>query len=747
MIHTEEDLYNLLPAIYRIRDAEGSGALRALAGVFAKQANIVESDIAQLRENWFIETCEEWVVPYIGDLLGVRGLHPISHATFSLRARVANTLAYRRRKGTAAMLEQLARDSTDWPAHAVEFFELLGTTQNYNHLRPHNIITPDLRRTDVLELLDTPFDRIAHTVDVRHIANRRGKYNIPNIGLFLWRLQSYPLHSETAPAVNARAVAGPPDGRFTFSPLALAAFSPPGLDAPLFNFPQPETEITHLAEEINVPGALRRRPLYDELEARRQALAEGRAPGDLYFFSPPPVLEVFINGQTTAVPTEEILICDLSAWQIPNATKTYTLPDLTTVSRPIRVAVDPVLGRMTFPTAPVVNQVLVNYSYGFSGDMGGGPYNRTDAINALRTLDGEKAFIKEVQWQVGVSQMHTAVAHKIFPTLAAAVKEWNQESTKALNPITLGTIALLDSRTYVENLTALDQIKIPEGSQLMIYAADLAKNALIESANPKDQRPHLLGDISVAGTAPAASDTAGELILNGLLIEGNVKVLTGNLGTLRLNHCTIVPGVGKLTVNGVNDEPVIRVERSICGMIDLPDSVTQLFVQDSIVAGVDGAGSKAIVANGSRADLQASTFLGDVEAKMLEAGNSIFMDKLTAKLRQAGCVRFCFLRDDSVTPRRYRCQPDLALQDVEDAAVQQSIRARIKPSFTSRDYGQPGYAQLKLTVPAEITSGADDGAEMGVFYFLKQPQREVNLRASLDEYLRFGLEAGIFYVT
>jgi hypothetical protein len=193
MKHSAEDIYNLLPAIYRIRDEEGAGALRALVTVFAKQAGVVESDIAQLYENWFIETCEDWVVPYLGDLLGVRGLHSVSDATFSLRARVADTIGYRRRKGTAAMLEQLAHDSTGWPAHAVEFFELLITTQNYNHLRPHNVITPDLRRTDVLELLDTPFDRIAHTADVRHIASRRGRHNIPNIGLFLWRLQSYPL--------------------------------------------------------------------------------------------------------------------------------------------------------------------------------------------------------------------------------------------------------------------------------------------------------------------------------------------------------------------------------------------------------------------------------------------------------------------------------------------------------------------------------------------------------------------------
>jgi hypothetical protein len=36
---------------------------------------------------------------------------------------------------------------------------------------------------------------------------------------------------------------------------------------------------------------------------------------------------------------------------------------------------------------------------------------------------------------------------------------------------------------------------------------------------------------------------------------------------------------------------------------------------------------------------------------------------------------------------------------------------------------------------------------MGAFEFLKQPQREANLLNALDEYLRFGLEASLFYVT
>jgi hypothetical protein len=49
--------------------------------------------------------------------------------------------------------------------------------------------------------------------------------------------------------------------------------------------------------------------------------------------------------------------------------------------------------------------------------------------------------------------------------------------------------------------------------------------------------------------------------------------------------------------------------------------------------------------------------------------------------------------------------------------------------------------------PAEIATGAEDGSEMGAYCHLKQPQREANLRLRLEEYLPFGLEAGIIYVT
>ncbi len=76
---------------------------------------------------------------------------------------------------------------------------------------------------------------------------------------------------------------------------------------------------------------------------------------------------------------------------------------------------------------------------------------------------------------------------------------------------------------------------------------------------------------------------------------------------------------------------------------------------------------------------------------------------------------------------------------------QSIILMNYKPSFTSEEYGQPNYAQLQEVSIPEISTGAEDNSEMGVFNYLQQPQRETNLRASLNEYLRFGLEAGIFY--
>jgi hypothetical protein len=308
-----EQLYELLPAVHRLRDADNDNALQRLLQAIAEQVGLVEENIVQLYDDWFIETCEEWLVPYIGDLLGVRGLNQIQESGFTQRARIANSLAYRRRKGTATMLEQLARDTTLWPARVVEFFQLLATTQYINHLRPANLRTPDLRQVDLLDQLDGPFDRIAHTADVRRISNEkvsaigRGRYNIPNVGIFLWRLQSYTLR-DAAP----QPAGGTNDGRFTFSPL--------GATLPLFHKPQTEETITHLAEPADVPDPIRPLAFLRDLQgyARRSLILPpaSRTDGATYY-GPAASLEITRGG--LPVSPLEIACMDLSTWSRPPA--------------------------------------------------------------------------------------------------------------------------------------------------------------------------------------------------------------------------------------------------------------------------------------------------------------------------------------------------------------------------------------------------------------------------------------------
>ena len=109
---------------------------------------------------------------------------------------------------------------------------------------------------------------------------------------------------------------------------------------------------------------------------------------------------------------------------------------------------------------------------------------------------------------------------------------------------------------------------------------------------------------------------------------------------------------------------------------------------------------------------------------------------MRSEQRQTGCVRFTYLPFDSLTPRRYRCQPE-APEGV----------SRITPRFTSLRYGVAAYCQLGRTTPDEIRRGAEDESEMGAFHSLFAPQREANLQTRLGEYLRVGLAAGIFYAT
>lgn len=162
-------------------------------------------------------------------------------------------------------------------------------------------------------------------------------------------------------------------------------------------------------------------------------------------------------------------------------------------------------------------------------------------------------------------------------------------------------------------------------------------------------------------------------------------------------------------------------------------------------------------APGPPTTLERVTVFGEVLVRELTlASEVLFTHRVEARRRQAGCVRFSYLSDPaSVTPRRFRCQPDLALEARQRALgldplppdEAERVRDRVRPAFTAVRYGRPGYAQLRRSTAEAIREGAESGAEMGAFEHLRQPQREANLRLRLEEYAPQGLDAGLIYVT
>ena len=751
-------LFDLLPAALRERDAVAGDPLQRLLGIIDAEAALVEADIGRLYDDLFAETCSPWVLPYIGDLVGnlplfgvdeVRGADTASARFTDLRgpdlapaigarrrADVARTIYYRRRKGTPPMLEELARDVTGQAAHLVEFFTVLGWTQCVrNHLRPEATWAA-LRDPARCETVRGPFDPFLHSVDVHPASHVDGWQAIRTLGFFGWRLGSFELAG-----IDARRSASAAFGWHS---------SPLGQAAPLFTGWGREGDEAGLAREHHVPGPIRKGALYADLKA---AHATTPVPMTTDFYATPPADPL---GAAAPASLSITLWRGATRWPVPTAA--VFCADLSTFRQPSpgRVAVDPVRGRIALG-APLAGQVgddadrvEVAFHQGFAGALGGGPYERRAWTIRRDPLSGDSAAPKILRVRQDGGGDHV--------TVGAALAAWAAEVPPKPDTI----IAIEDSRTYAENLA----IEPADGRWLAIEAVSGA-------------RPHLLGDVTVGGI----HDTAA-LTLSGLLVEGSVRI-DGSLGRLRLLHTTLVPGP---TIDGTGPETgpaslspslvvapgsapdrlnlrlEIDLAFTICGPLSVPVHSQALRLLDSIVvAERDGDAIGSDAAPGPATAMERTTVLGRTRvAAMLLASESIFEGRLHVDRRQPGCLRFCWAPPASRTPRRYRCQPDLRVQVEIEAqerasgivltpAERQLVAARVQrwllPSWTSRRYGQPAFAQLHDNAPAEIREGAQDGSEMGAFCHLKQPQRIANLRQRLDEYLPYGLDAGIVPVT
>ncbi len=783
----DDRLYNLLPEYYRVTDDAAGGVLRALLQVISEQVDVIQADIDQLYRNWFIETCQDWAVPYIGDLVGYRPLS-VGEATQSTspegqrldraiegRTDVGRTVDTRRRKGTLAVLVELALDVAGWPARAVEFRLLLDQTQSINHLRLYRAHTVDLRDGALLDGIGGPFDRLAYGAEIARVSSplRAGRYDIPNLGLFVWRLGCYPI--ARAPAYcwdQAR-------NQYSFSIL--------GNDAPLITNPEPGRPAD--PGPLDVPAWISRRRFADNLAD---------------YYGPNASLAIWRDKPSgPPIPVTDVTPADLTDW-------TYRPP-------PGQVAVDPVLGRIAFPPGSKVSGgVWVSYHYGFSADMGGGEYLRP-------------------RRPIGGRHVYTVGAGGRFDSIMAAVERWRADK-EADSAARDAVIEVLDGNIYQE---AID-IALDEGDHLELRAAPGTRpvirlldwhankpdallvrgtgrapgkdaggngagakgaNAKRTAAEGESAEDTSAGDANGTTSAaqrplPKVSPRNGcieypksvmpDFVLDGFLVTGRSMLVTGPISQVTIRHCTLVPGWSLESDCAAHrgEEPSIQltdttaklvIDHSITGSIEVTldepaGDPIEIVAHDSII---DATSTSLPAVSGpedryayARLWLRRCTVIGTVLIHALELGdNTIFLGHIRAARRQEGCVRFCWAEPGSRTPTRYECQPDLVRQAIHDEAEQgskvelgkvpqsdeaadQAVEtARVRPRFGSLRYGTPAYCQLAQTCAPEISSGADDASEMGAFHDLFQPQRLANLSDRLQDFTPADMNSAVIIVT
>lgn len=735
---TAETLFALLPGHVQARDTESGGLLQALLEVVAGELDVLEGDLDDLYQSWFVETAAPWALPYLADLLGIDDLPGARELPDGAgqRAVVAHTVDYRRRKGTLAVIEQVARDVTGWPSRAVEYLGLLATSAHVDHVRLDRPAVADVRRAADLgspRVARGSLDPAMHTAEVRRIARGRGRYGIGNVGVFIFPHQVFAV--DRAPAVAV-------DGGWAVHPL--------GVDTPLFAVPRVETTIEHLAVEPDLPVPLRPRRLLGLLRAAR---ADQLDPAEV-------PIGITLNAPGLALPSlldpERVRVCGLE--DLARLPDTVPLGHARTPGPVLsgwQAMVDATTGRISafFDGAavpsdpdPATSTVTVHtrHAYGGTADVGAGTYDRSAVHETVLATD---PYVRAEP--VEVARQHTVRLDSPVPgsgdpagpslpsVLDLVTEEWAGTATPGGSPPTTGAttvVSIIDSGSWTGDLT----IEIPPATRFVLVAASwtprVTATGEVLAAVPGQYaadglRPHVRGTLTVTGGAGSS------LVVDGLVLEGDLVATAGDLGSLTVSQSTVT-GTVRVTGGTVNrnHDLQVRLVRSAIAHVVVAATVPSVRVEDctlSAEVGADGALGDVLRAPGADLTVLGSTLRGDVQARTFSASDSVLDGRVTIAHRQTGCVRYSYVGPGSRVPRRFRCVPP---DDATEAPA---------PVYASHRLGSPSFLALAETCPVQIREGGEDGAEMGVHVHLQRPGR---LRATgrlLTGYVPVGLEIGM----
>ena len=777
-----EKLWATIPEHYREQDGLASppGVLRGFIEVLAQQAATLRRSNDQLWDDEFIDLCSDWAVPYIGELVATRMV-----SALNLRARridVAKTIYYRRRAGTPRILEELIADITEWDGKLVEEFRRLGRLRH--GLDPHpaplaGLLTgtqpggwADLRSAHGAELANSPFDEFHHTPDVRRPRGRDGRYGIAKLGFHLYRLKATRLDDITPRP-------GPLPRTFTFDPS--------GRDVPLFIRRHRTDDRTRVdweqwisAKEWEVPSIMRCRVLnHAEFVITEQVLAvirpilvappfslsvantniilgllrrfhRQRIPSEARLFqisealSATPVLMNALRDRRVWYPLLVAALIDecgkrallpigvYAANTAPTSTDEDTaeasvvvkrfrkdiLPNrFVPVARELIVGgdlanftanvggvakqwvIDPGLGRLRFVGAGPTPAPLVTYHYGFSADMGAGGYDRAASLTAAVT---------RVIQNGGAIQTGVPAGLNFLPP-------------GGVN----GDVAeVLDSANYT-----------PIGNRNQITRLEF------RAANRR--RPYLR--LTHNWLLNTSANLDSELTLDGLWIgaTGAFSIrLLGDYRTLSLRHMTLDPGGLDASGNPIRAVPLsirgnvarLVIDKSIVGPIRVEGAgeLTHLEITDSIVDGQHSPAPAISVPSG-QVIMRRATVFGEVQVESLDASEALITGFTDVTNTQAGCFRF------SAVIERQDPLNILSAHSRVPHPYESYFLRDFDGMFTSRVFGQPGYAQLTESAPVSLQRGAENGSEIGAFSSLLNPIKLDSLRAKVDEFAPFGL--------